>query len=149
MEYHMPVTAFHRTEPLHATLSCGFLCSQCILLSATVCFSVLAGVDKAVNKARITKRFPRLVTRENASVKHKKKRRQFFGSCRRPLNVRLQYCSAIFYLAGYLRSIFFFSVCHPFSVPFSKQPTTLTLDVNVEGLICLKRSLYCLQSTEL
>ena len=39
-------------------------------------FSMLAGVDKAVNKARITKIFPRLVTRENAKLKHREKRRK-------------------------------------------------------------------------
>ena len=39
------------------------------------CFSMLAGVDKAVNKARITKRFPRLVTRENAKCETQKEKK--------------------------------------------------------------------------
>ena len=38
-------------------------------------FSMLAGVDKAVNKARITKRFPRLVTRENAKCETQKEKK--------------------------------------------------------------------------
>ena len=38
-------------------------------------FSMLAGVDKAVNKARITKIFPRLVTRENAKCETQKEKK--------------------------------------------------------------------------
>ena len=40
-------------------------------------FLTLAGIDEALNKARITKIFPRLVTRENAKFETERKEESF------------------------------------------------------------------------
>ena len=81
-------------------------------------FLTLAGIDEVFNKARITKIFPRLVTRE--SLKHREKRRKFLCNGQVVENLLTFDCSTVqpfFILPVVFQAVY---ISHLFSVPFLK-----------------------------
>ena len=83
-------------------------------------FLTLAGIDEALNKARITKIFPRLVTRENAKLKHREKRRKILCNGQVVEILPTFDCSTVrpFFILPVVFQAFYIS--HLFSVPFLK-----------------------------